>query len=115
MTFPSGVAKMTVTGQNIVDSGGNPLQGVVVFDMGTPEFSSGATPPTVFENPVMAEVRSGVMDTITIPDSVHAFAAPFTYVITVRFEGRDEIRYPGIVISIDTYASGTVDIAQLLL
>lgn len=90
MSFPTGVPRVTVTGQNLVDDGGGPLQGVV------------------------AEVASGVMTPVTLPDSKHAFASVFTYTITVRFEGRTDAVYPGIVISLDNYPSGTVDLAQLL-
>lgn len=114
MSFPTGVPRVTVTGQNLVDDGGGPLQGVVVFDAGQLEFAAGATPPTVFDTPVVAEVASGVMTPVTLPDSKHAFASVFTYTVTVRFEGRTDAVYPGIIISLDNYPSGTVDLAQLL-
>lgn len=114
MTFPSGVAFVTVTGQNIVDDGGSPQFGVIVFDPGAIQFSPTGIPPTMFENPVIADVQNGVMTPVKVPDSHHAQASNFTYTVTVKLEGRASVVYPGIVISIDTYPSGTVDIAQLL-
>lgn len=109
------IPSVTVTGWNLADGAGAPAQGLVVFDAGQLEVmpSTGGA-GGVFENPAVAQVYAGAMTPVTLPDSSRAFAASFTYTVTLKLEGFTDLQFPGVVISRDRFPSGSCDVSQLV-
>jgi len=110
------VPSVTVTGNSVTDGGGNPGQGLVMFDAGqvlvVPGMGGAAR---VFGNPVVVEVYAGVMVPVVLPDTNLAFPTSFTYTVTLRLEGADSDLVVGSVeISRLLYPSATCDLSELL-
>jgi len=87
MTFPSGVQSTVVTWLNAVSDDGEPLNGLVEFAASADLNFPAGSPPTRFGDPAVAEVTSGVMTPVTLPDSQRALGTPFTYTVTIKAEG----------------------------
>lgn len=106
---------ITVTGLNVGDGAGAPASGMVVFDSGQLEVAPGiGGPSAVFENPAIQQVYQGVMTQVDLPDSQIAFATPFTYTITLKIDGFDDLVFSGVQISKNRFPSGTCDLSQLV-
>jgi hypothetical protein len=109
------VPTILVTGISVGDGAGAPAQGMVVFDSGQLEVSPGTgIPAAVFENPAVQQVYQGVMVPVSLPDSQLAFAAAFTYTITLKIEGFSDLVFSGVQISRSRFPSGTCDLSQLV-
>lgn len=109
------IPRVTVTGARISDGAGGLAQGLVEFDAGQIEVAPGIGGPSgVFENPVVARVYQGVMDTVSLPDCNLAFAAAFTYTVTLRLEAFGVTSFSSVVISKTRFPSGTCDLSQLV-
>lgn len=108
MSFPSGVQATVVTWQNAVTDDGEPLNGLVEFAASADLNFPAATPPTRFENPAVAEIISGVMTQVTLPDCQSSLGSPFTYTVTVRPAGGSP--YQAVTSAV---TGATVDVAAL--
>jgi hypothetical protein len=112
MTFPAGLATITVTGQHILSLDGQPLDGAVIFIASGPLDDPAAD--AMLSGSAVAVVSEGVMTPITIP-ATDAVSPPFTYDIAFRLDSADGTSpppYPGI--SIPSTLGPTVDISALL-
>lgn len=109
------IPSITVTGINVGDGAGGLANGLVLFDSGQIEVSPGTGGPSgVFENPAIAQVYQGVMTPVVLADSQLAFAAPFTYAITLKIEGFNDQVFSSVVISRSRFPSYTCDLSQLV-
>jgi len=86
MTFPAGLTTITVTGENVLGIGGEPLAGVAIFTASGPVDDPGAD--AVLSGSAVGQITNGVMKPIEIP-TTDAVSPGFTYTITVRLQDAD--------------------------
>lgn len=111
MTFPAGLTTIEVTGENLRDFGGAPLDGYVIFTASAPVVDPAAD--LVVFGSAMAQVVAGVMVPVTLP-ATDAVSPAFTYTITLRLADTDTSPPPYENISIPSTLGATVDLSQLL-
>ena len=111
MSFPAGLLTIEVTGLNVTDFSGAPLNGFVIFTASEPA-ADPALGLTVFGS-AEALVEDGVMSPVTIP-TTDSVSPSFTYTITLRLQSEDNSPppYTGVVIPHSLGAS--VDLSALV-
>lgn len=111
MSFPASLTTITVTGLHVLDLGGAPLNGFVVFTASEPVADPAVS--TLAFGSAEALVTNGVMAPVTIP-TTDSVSPGFTYTITLRLQSEDNSPppYTGIVVPHSLGAS--VDLSALL-
>lgn len=111
MTFPAGLTTITVTGQNVRDLSGAPLNGFVVFTASVPVVNPAAD--LVAFGSAEALVTNGVMTPVTIP-ATDSVSPGFTYTITLRLQSEDNSPPPWSGIAIPHTLGASVDLSALV-
>jgi len=86
VTFPAGLHTITVTGENVLGIGGEPLSGVVIFSASGPV--DDPADDAVLSGSAVGEISNGVMTPVVIP-TTDAVSPGFTYTVTVRLQDAD--------------------------
>lgn len=112
MSLPAGITTITVTGQHVLDMGGEPLNGFFVFTPSGPVSDPAAA--TLLEGSATGEVIAGVMTPLVIP-TTDSVSPAFTYTITTRLAVPDATAPPPVTgVPIPASLGATVDISTLL-
>ena len=111
MTFPAGLAKIEVTGQNLLDFAGGALSGTVIFTASEPVADPGAE--VVLFGSAATEVVNGVLTPVTIP-ATDCVSPPFTYTISLKLNEPDASPPPWPGVSIPGSLGASVDLSALL-
>jgi hypothetical protein len=115
VTFPAGLASITVTGQNLLGAGGSPLSGEIIF---TP--SGVIADPAVsalLEGSAVAEVSSGAIVQPFALAATDCVSPGFTYTITFRLrtpDGTPAVLAPYPDVAIPHTLGAAVDISVLV-
>jgi hypothetical protein len=114
VTFPAGLATIEVTGLNLLQFDGTPLEGVVIFSV------AGQVPDPalslLLQGSAVGEVAGGVMDPLTIP-TTDCVSPGFVYTIIPRLQTSDGV--PSLVAPLQNVAvpsayGDSVDLAVLV-
>jgi hypothetical protein len=111
VTFPGGLTTITVTGENLLDFGGAPLNGFVVFSA-----SGVAADPAaglVLEGSAAGQVVNGVMEPVVIP-TTDSVSPAFTYTVELKLATADADPPPRTGIAVPAALGSTVDLSDLL-
>lgn len=111
MSFPAGLLTIQVTGQNLLDFNGIPLNGVVIFTASAPVVAPAVN--AVIDGSASALVVNGVMSPVTIP-TTDSVTPAFTYTITLRLQNEDASVPPFSGVSIPHTLGATVDLSALI-
>jgi hypothetical protein len=114
VTFPPGLPTIVVTGTDITDLSGQPLNGVIIFSVAAPVADPAVS--ALLEGSATGEVTGGVMAPIRLV-ATDCVSPPFTYTITqhlVTADGADSAPPPAGGVSIPSTLGPTVDVSALL-
>lgn len=112
MTFPAGLTTIEVTGLNLLQFDGTPLEGVVIFSVAGPVPDPSLS--LLLQGSATAEVSDGVMTPIVIP-TTDAVSPGFAYTVTPQMQTADALSFAplqGVVIP--SSLGPTVDLSQLV-
>lgn len=111
MTFPDGLTTIEVTGLSLLDFGGVPLSGTVIFTASEPVAAPGAE--ALLFGSATTEVVDGVLMPVTIP-TTDCVSPPFTYTIEMKLDEPDASPSPWAGVSIPSALGASVDLSALL-
>jgi hypothetical protein len=111
VTFPGGLETIEVTGLNLLDFGGSPVSGYVIFTPSAPQAVPAVS--AVLAGSAVAQVTGGVMTPVVIP-TTDSVSPAFTYTIALRLQTEDASPPPWTGINIPHTLGASVDLSALI-
>lgn len=111
MTFPAGLTTIVVTGLNVTDLAGNPVNGFVLFSAAVPQVS--AVHSLIAEGSAEGVVTAGVMAPVTIP-TTDSVSPSFTYTIKLVLQTASPDPAPYTAVAVPASLGASVDLSALI-